>query len=157
MVLVTGDHLFHAPYVVLFKLRDRWPFKEICVAPPCAGSHEIMRRPHHSDCRHFVYNKEAFLVRHPVPGLIIGIVAGAEAVRPRPFHAFKITLDHGSAWSSSENLKILMLAEPLKIYRFSVYKDMSSFYINSAYADAVGVTVKQDTVFDDIHLDGVKV
>ena len=79
-----------------------------------ARRQEVGDRAHHAHAGHLVDDKEGLLVRHPVPFLGVGIIAGAEAVGVQPLHARKIPLGHGVVEARPKMSESSCLPKPLR-------------------------------------------
>ena len=134
MVLIPLDHFLHGGLVVLHQQVHVGAVAEEAVGFSRARRQEVGDRAHHAHAGHLVDDEEAFLVRHPIPFLGVGIMAGAEAVGVQPLHALIIPLGHGVAETPAKDIRILVLAKALQVNRLAV--DQNPFLFDGDGADA---------------------
>ena len=123
---IPADHLLHGSPVIFQQQVNVRTVSEEAVGLPGACGGKIGEAAHQAHARNLVNNQEAFLIRHPVPFLRVGVMAGTEAVGADPLHAFIIAFCDGIAEPASKDLRILMLAEALQINGLPVQQNTGS-------------------------------
>ena len=148
VIFVPGHHLGHLLLVVVQQFRDGGRLEEIGVLAG-AGCRKVVGGAHHAHGGHLVDDEESLLVRHLVPLLGVGIVAGAEAVGPGPLHALEIPLGHRPAEAAADDVEILVFAEALQIDGFAIDEDMVSLDFDRADPNFLLVAVIALPCLDD--------
>ena len=156
MVFVARHHLLDLLNMIFQQLRNCRCLEKVGVLA-CAGCGKVMGRTHHADSGDFINNKEALFICHLIPLFCIRVVAGAEAVGIRPFHALKIPLCDGPVEAAPQNIKILVLAKAFQVDRLSVDEDLCAANLHRADTDAFPVLIHRPAVLFQCDDDGVKI
>ena len=88
MVLIAFDQITNLVNMAFMQLLEPWPFEEGLVQPAKKSSSGHFK----ADCRHFISQQEAFLIRDLVNLLVIWIMRCPERVCANPFHQGKVFL-----------------------------------------------------------------